>query len=47
MRHANMDVPTNKVYPHNIDEAWLYEQPQSTKLIWNERVNLPKATTPL
>jgi hypothetical protein len=23
MPHANMDVAINKVYPHNIDEAWL------------------------
>jgi hypothetical protein len=47
MPHANMDVVTYKVYPHSIDEAWLYEQPQSTKPIQIECVNLPKATTPL
>jgi len=47
MPHENMDVATDKVYPHNIDEAWLYEQPQSTKPIQMEHVNLPKATTPL
>jgi hypothetical protein len=23
MPHANMDVVIDKVYPHNIDEAWL------------------------
>jgi hypothetical protein len=47
MPRVNMDVATNKVFPHNIDEAWLYEQPQSTEPIQIERVNLPKATTPL
>ncbi len=37
---------TNKVYAHIINEAWLYEQPQSTKP-FPKRVNVPNASTPL
>jgi hypothetical protein len=33
MPHANMDGAIDKVYAHSIDEAWLYEQPQSTELV--------------
>jgi hypothetical protein len=44
---VNLDATINKVYAHNIDETWLYEQPQSIEPIRIKHVNLLKATTPL
>jgi hypothetical protein len=37
---------TDKVYAHNTDETWLYEQPQSNEPFL-EHVNRPNTSTPL
>ncbi len=36
----------DKVYAHNTDETWLYEQSQSIEP-FPEHVNMPNASTPL
>jgi len=47
MWYEDLNVTTDKIYAHNTDEAWLYEQPQITKPLLTKSVNLSRATTPM
>lgn len=47
MWYEDLNVTIDKIYAHNTDEAWLYEQPQITELLSTKCVNLSRATTPM
>jgi hypothetical protein len=45
-RYENLNDGSNKVYAHNTNEAWLYEQPQTIEPFLAKHVNSPETTTP-
>jgi hypothetical protein len=47
MWYEYLNATTNKIYAHNIDEAWLYERPQIIEPLLTKHVNLSRATTPM
>jgi len=45
-QYENLNDATNKVYAHNTNEAWLYEQPRTIEAVLAKHVNSPQTTTP-